>query len=135
MSGIHWPMRGSGEENLATLNHIPEDGDSSTRPPLVISNKETLIGSNPHKCTLIVDDPTVAEIHARIQMNDDLSFRIWDEGTIAGTWVNFTRTPEDGALLEHGNLVHIGGIGFRFNVRNPAHIRKPVSQIIEEDWI
>jgi len=135
MSGIHWPMRGSGEGTLATLNHIAEDSEASTRPPLVLTSKESRIGSDSQKCTNVIDDPTVEKIHTRIKMNDDQSFRIWDEGTIAGTWVNYTRVPQDGALLEHGNLVHIGGIGFRFNVRNPVHIRKPVSQVLEDDWI
>lgn len=133
MSGIHLPLRGAAESTLATLNHITENEDSSTRPPLVITSKESSIGSDPQKCTLVVDDPTVETIHTRILMNADHSFWVWDEDTIAGTWVNFTRVPEDGALLEHGNSIHIGQIGFRFNVRNPANIRKPVSQFLEEN--
>jgi hypothetical protein len=34
--------------------------------------------------------------------------------------------PEDGQFLEHGDLVHLGRVGFRFALKNPDKVRKPV---------
>ena len=49
-----------------------------------------------------------------------------DAGSVAGVWVNYTPISQSGARLEHGDLVHIGRIGFRFTLRQPGATRKPV---------
>jgi predicted component of type VI protein secretion system len=57
---------------------------------------------------------------------EDGSYRLSDEGSVAGTWINYTPVSHGGARLEHGDLIHVGRIGFRFTLREPARLRKPV---------
>jgi hypothetical protein len=54
-----------------------------------------------------------------------------DEGSIAGTWINYAPVSRQGLCLQHGDLVHIGRVGFRYTQRKPKHIRKPI--VIKED--
>jgi pSer/pThr/pTyr-binding forkhead associated (FHA) protein len=57
---------------------------------------------------------------------EDGSFRLVDEGSVAGTWVNYSSVSSDGVTLEHGDLIHIGRVNFRFTQRDPLRQRKPV---------
>jgi len=55
-----------------------------------------------------------------------------DEGSIAGTWVNYTPVSRNGADLEHGDMIHIGRTGFRFTIRQPKTVRRPVITLLPE---
>ena len=37
-----------------------------------------------------------------------------DQGSVAGTWINYERLSDDGQNLHHGDLVHLGRVAFRF---------------------
>jgi hypothetical protein len=60
------------------------------------------------------------------------SFRIMDQGSIAGTWVNYVSVPPNGITLEHGDLLHLGRVCLRFTLRQPSHARKPAIHIEEK---
>jgi len=70
-----------------------------------------------------VDEPSVGERHARIWADAGGRFMIKDAGSVAGTWVNLTPTPEQGLKLHHGDLVNFGSALFRFEEAHPA-VRK-----------
>ena len=55
-----------------------------------------------------------------------------DEGSIAGTWINYTPVSRNGADLEHGDIIHIGRTGFRFTIRQPKTVRRPVITLLPE---
>ena len=99
-------------------------------PPISITSDEISIGSNPDKATLVLEDPSIEGLHARLVHAPDGAFRLFDQGSIAGTWVNFGPVPADGATLQHGDIVHFGRIGFRFTVHAPGPVLKP--NIIED---
>jgi pSer/pThr/pTyr-binding forkhead associated (FHA) protein len=84
-----------------------------------------MFGRDAVRATLVLDDFSVEEIHARLQREKNI-FRLTDAGSIAGTWVNYTPVSQDGTILENGDFIHIGRIGFRFTQREPDHVRKPV---------
>lgn len=126
-SRIHWPQRNVAPRAYAFLSRITDaDGDITATPIPLIADEITL-GSDPNQATLVLNDPSVAELHARILHQEDDAYRLIDEGSIAGTWINYTPISRDGAPLEHGDLVHIGRIGFRFTTRHPTQIRKAVA--------
>jgi predicted component of type VI protein secretion system len=60
-----------------------------------------------------------------LQLTEEQTFRLLDEGTIAGTWLNFEMLPPDGALLQDGDVIHIGRVGFRFQIHKPKSVEKP----------
>ncbi len=91
-----------------------------------MTGNETTFGRNPREATHIIEDPSVEEVHARLSRAGKGAFRLSDLGSIAGTWVNYTPVSKEGTVIEHGDLIHIGRLGYRFALRNPDRVRKPV---------
>jgi hypothetical protein len=124
---LQWPQRGSEPQAYAYLNPIHDpDQPADTLPPIPILSEEVKLGSDSEMSDLVLDDPSVEACHARLKRQEDGSFRLSDLGSTAGTWVNYTPVSKEGTRLEHGDLVHIGRIGFRFTLRKSASTRRPV---------
>jgi pSer/pThr/pTyr-binding forkhead associated (FHA) protein len=128
---LHWPRRAAETKDLAFLSRITESDDEATPTPIPITEDEVTIGSSPVQSMLVLDDPAVAPLHARLTKDADSCFYIKDEGTVAGTWLNYLPIQDEKSLVEHGDLIHIGRIGFRFTKRDPKHVRKPTITIIK----
>jgi pSer/pThr/pTyr-binding forkhead associated (FHA) protein len=109
----------------ASLARLAESEQAAIPVPIPITDDEVTFGKDPEKATLVFDDPSVEPVHARLRLVNG-NYRISDEGTTAGTWVNYTPVSKEGATLQHGDLIHIGRVGFRFLIREPARVRKPV---------
>lgn len=117
---------GQTKKALAYLYPLFEDTQFLDSVPLVLNSEEVLIGSSPDYANLVLKDGSIEKIHAKLVRKADGSFRINDEGSIAGTWINYSPVSQFGANLEHGDLVHIGRLGFRFTIRQPKLVRRPV---------
>ncbi len=74
----------------------------------------------------VIDDPSIEGLHAQLKREPDGVFRLSDAGSIGGTWVNYTPVSQEGVCLEHGDLIHFGRVGFRFQLRDAKQVRKPV---------
>jgi predicted component of type VI protein secretion system len=92
---------------------------------VTIGAGETILGSDPNQATWAFSDPAIAPVHARLWIEDGKTY-IQDEGSAAGTWVNYILVPEEGIRLRQGDQVHIGGKTFRFKSSNPDDKRKIV---------
>lgn len=123
---LHWPQRSIPPRAEAFLMRISDGDTSSSATPIPINTAEITLGSDPNLATLVLNDPSIEGLHARILGKEDGSYRIQDEGSIAGTWINYSPISREGATLEHGDLVHIGRVGFRFTIRQPGQARKAV---------
>jgi hypothetical protein len=123
---LNWPQRRLAPQSMAFLIPLSDTGSEKSRPPISISNSEVTLGCNPELANHAIKDASVDEVHARLHHDGKGAFRIADLGSVAGTYVNYTPVSREGSLLEHGDLVHIGRVGFRFNLRHPARVRKPV---------
>lgn len=99
--------------------------DLETSGPFAVVTEELPIGSDALKNLLVIDDPTVASTHARLERQPDGSFRLHDLGSLMGTWVNYTPVSQEGVLLRDGDLVHIGRVGFRFRLREMSLKDRP----------
>lgn len=130
---LQWPQRHVNLQAYAFLTYIVESDAPLGIPPIPITSEEVAIGSNPNHATLVLDDPSVEALHARLLRLEEGAFRISDEGSIAGTWVNYSPISKSGTRLEHGDLVHIGRIGFRFTLRHPSQVRKLVVKMEPEN--
>jgi pSer/pThr/pTyr-binding forkhead associated (FHA) protein len=108
---------------------LTDADQEDTYPPIVITSETATFGSDPNQADQLVEDGSVAELHARLTRESQGVFRLSDEGSIAGTWVNYAPISSDGIILEQGDLVHIGRVGFRFIMRNPRRVRKPVRKL------
>ena len=81
-------------------------------------------GGDAAQVTNVLDDPSVSPKHSRL-LYDDGAFIISDIQSVAGTWVNYTPVSSMGVQLEHGDLIHIGRIAFRFELSVPPEQKKP----------
>jgi hypothetical protein len=107
--------------------------DEPTLPaPLQITSDDVTLGRDPLQASLVIADPSLQGLHARIH-HEGKTFLITDAESVAGTWVNFQRIPPAGAQLEHSDIIHLGGVGFRFNLPNPERVRKIVVTTLEPD--
>jgi len=111
---------------LAFLKPISDTDIQMNSPSIPITNEEMRLGSDPRRAALVLDDPCIEGLHARLIHEGNDLFRLTDEGSIAGTWVNYTPVDPRGVYLQHGDLVHLGRLGFRFLLRQPTQPRKPV---------
>ena len=123
---LQWPQRHVAPKVYAFLARISETDSGFSQTPIPITADEITLGSDPSQATLVLNDPSVEALHARLIRKEDDTFRLADEGSIAGTWINYTPVSREGMQLEHGDLVHIGRVGFRFTLRQPGRIRRPV---------
>jgi hypothetical protein len=128
---IHWPQRNIPPTAYAFLSRITDTDSQATTTPIPLITDEITLGSDPNLATLVLNDPSIEGLHARLLHKEDGSFRLNDEGSIAGTWVNYTPISREGATLEHGDLVHIGRLGFRFTTRGSGRARKAVVTLVE----
>ncbi len=126
MNRLQWSQHHTAPKAYAFLVPVFDTDSGDTLPPIPITSEEIILGSNPAQTSLTLNDPSVEARHARLAHLEDGSFRLADEGSIAGTWVNYTPVSSEGTRLEHGDLVHIGRVGFRFTLRTPTQVRKPV---------
>jgi hypothetical protein len=123
---LQWPQRRITPKANAFLSRISETDQASDSTPVPITADEITLGCDPNLATLVLNDPSVEALHARLVHTPDNTYRLVDEGSVAGTWINYTPVSGEGAKLEHGDLVHIGRVGFRFTLRQPGPERKPV---------
>ncbi|MBN1148587.1 MAG: FHA domain-containing protein [Anaerolineales bacterium] len=130
VSRLQWSQRQAAPKANAFLSRISDTDNLSIAPPIPITSTEIIFGSDPKQATLVLEHPSIDAVHARLARQENGAFRLADAGSIAGTWVNYTPISKEGAELEHGDLVHIGRIGFRFTLRQPTRIRKPI--VIQE---
>ena len=90
---------------------------------LIINQEEMIIGSDPEKANLLLEDSSIHPGHARIEAENQTDFLIYDMGSDAGTYVNYQPVDQNGTRIEHLDIVHFGCFGFCFEVKNPATIK------------
>lgn len=110
---------------LATLTLVLPGEEVPHTAPVPITVNEIIFGRDAAQATWVIDDPSLEPLHARLIREGD-TFRIFDLGSTAGTWVNYSPVPDTGVMLEHGDLIHIGRIGLRFMFRSSGRIPKPI---------
>ncbi len=98
----------------ATLEPI-----SSQILPISLIGTDLVLGRDATFSVTHIDDPSVSALHARLIRLASGDYLIRDQGSVAGTWVNYQSVPERGKILEHGDLIHLGRIAFRFQLPSP----------------
>ena len=83
------------------------------------------------RATQLLESPTVDGLHARLYRDQDDVFFLADQGSVAGTWVNYAPISTGGARLEHGDLIHIGRVTFRFELTDPSRVKPFEIQVVE----
>ncbi len=120
---LPWGRAASIKLSEAYLLRLKDDGQPVTAPPIPVTFPEMTFGSDPIQATRVLDDPSVSPLHARLKAENG-QFVLSDEKSVAGTWVNYeplaARRP-----LQHGDVLQIGRISYRFMLRKPPEIPAP----------
>jgi len=90
-----------------------------------------IIGRDPSLATILLPDPSVDPLHARMIRHANGAYLLKDLGSSAGTWVNYHQIPESGMILNHGDLVNIGRTAFRFVWSSPPDSSPPKVTVLE----
>jgi hypothetical protein len=118
----------------ASLIRISAEGQVLPVTPIPLAEQEIIFGTDPTQCGQILDDPSISPVHARLRLTEDGGFLLLDNGSIAGTWVNYEPIPREGYRLAHGDMVNFGQLMYRFTLRVSPVTPKPAVtvQSIEE---
>ena len=114
----------SSSQVLAFLTPVSPSDEDYQVAPIPISADEIVFGSDPIKSTWMIDDPSLDAVHARL-VREGNTYRLFDAGSTAGTWINYTPVSTQGNLVENGDLINLGRTRFRFSLRTPGKIKKP----------
>jgi hypothetical protein len=109
----------------AAFLRIGADGQILPIPPIAVLEQEIVFGTDPAQCGQILDDPSISPVHARLRLTEDGGFLLLDNGSIAGTWVNYSPIPREGYRLAHGDMVNFGQLMYRFALKTSPVISRP----------
>lgn len=117
-------------EAAASFIRINADGMPVAVAPIPLIEKEIIFGTDPVQCTQIMDDPSISSLHARLKQTDDGGYLLQDNGSVAGTWVNYEPIPREGYRLAHGDMIHFGQLIYRFTLRTEPVVSKPTVTVL-----
>lgn len=85
--------------------------------PIAVSQEETRLGRSPNLADIaLTQDLTVSRLHATITWDGQI-YRIYDEESTSGTWVNDQQVPDYGTQLIDGDEIYLGKVHMRFHHR------------------
>lgn len=118
-----WLIRVASEESSRVVSgELVNRGAASAIP---LTRRETTLGSDALRAGTCIDSPSVSGLHARIVQSGEGEYHIFDNGSVAGTWVNYTPVPAQGVNLRHGDLIQLGRVSLRFELANPPELTLP----------
>ena len=118
----------------AYLARLADDGSPlAGADPISLPGRESTFGSDPTQSTVVLDHPSLSLLHARLRREPDGSYRLLDENSVAGTWVNFTLIPREGQILQHGDMINFGSLTYRFVLAKAPAPRKPTVTPIQDN--
>lgn len=122
---IQWPGRTRpSSDPYGYLVRVAEDGEPDTKTMIPITVRELTFGSDARQAVLALEDPAIEPLHARLWIDQDGNFFLADGDSVSGTYINYTAINTVGSPLQHGDLIHIGHIGYRFTSTNPNKTRQ-----------
>jgi len=109
----------------AHLLRLSKEGLPLVEGSISLQRREYTLGSDPQKAICVLDSTSVDALHAHLSQTAEGKFILKDVGSVAGTWTNFAPVSNDGVILQHGDIIHLGKIAFRFEMSNPSDLRVP----------
>ncbi|MCJ7715361.1 MAG: FHA domain-containing protein [Anaerolineales bacterium] len=119
----------SKKQNTFRLVPISDILQQQIPKPIQGWDEELILGNDPDP-GINIPHPSVDKNHARINIRPDGSHEITDEGSSAGTWINYKQiSPSKPQALKDGDIIHIGEAGFRYQVMNNASEKQITEEI------
>jgi hypothetical protein len=114
------------DRQIAYLEPFTETRKNPVKETIPISIGEITIGRDSTLSTISINDDALNGLHTRLIVSKIGDYKIFDEDSAAGTWVNYKPISSEGVTLSHGDIIHIGRIGLRFKIIDKTLIPKPI---------
>lgn len=90
------------------------EATSDTPDYFPLQQYEEKIGRSPAQSSITFsEDVTVSRLHATL-LREGNNYRIYDNQSTSGTWINDQQVPEYGMQLVDGDEIHLGAVHLRF---------------------
>jgi pSer/pThr/pTyr-binding forkhead associated (FHA) protein len=116
---------------VAYLEYLKSENRGKTFEPIPIEVGVTTFGNESSEASINLNDNGISLLHARLDVKGEENSWLFDEGSIAGTWINYQPVSPEGNPVHHGDIIHIGRIGFRYKLSNKDRIPKPIILSVE----
>lgn len=126
-------LRRKSEPPAAYFVRLSTDGSPSQSDPIPLPGRELTFGTDPTQAMIILDHPSISLLHSRLRHGTDDSFRLFDQNSVAGTWVNYEPVPSEGCILKHGDIINMGMLTYRFVLSKSRITAKPVITPIKSE--
>lgn len=124
-SPLDWMRRVRQSSPPAVLERVDASGHPLTGVPIPLGSSEMTFGTDPTQALYVLDDPSVAGLHARLLHDGKGAFTLLDQNSISGTWVNLEPVPPGGRILRHGDMINFGRLSYRFMLRKTPALTAP----------
>ena len=84
--------------------------------PVPLTGVDVVLGRDATLSAVVLDDPSVERMHARLIRQADGDYLLRDQGSVAGSWVNYELVSKSGQRLRHGDHIQLGRVEFRFQL-------------------
>lgn len=81
---------------------------------------DVTLGREAEAVDIVVDDPSVSRLHARIRRAAGGDYWLYDEGSAGGTFLNFERLGLAPRPLQHNDVIQLGRVMLRFRLELPS---------------
>lgn len=112
-------MQPISEEVAPEAYLIPVQGGVQVDEAIPLTGADIALGSDASLSAHPLAEASVSGLHARIIRQAGGAYLIRDQGSVAGTWVNYGPVPEAGTRLRHGDLIHLGRAALQFQLASP----------------
>ncbi|RME89370.1 MAG: FHA domain-containing protein [Anaerolineae bacterium] len=123
---LPWARAARRPEAPAYLVPLKPNGEPRENASIPLLEQEITFGTDPVRATHVLDDPSISSLHARLRCTAEGDFILSDQGSVAGTWVNYEPISREGRCLSHGDLIHFGGLAYRFTLHPAPEVAPPL---------
>ena len=110
----------------------PDDEDHPERW-IPLTGAAYSLGSDPSVVPFPIIHPSVSGLHANLKRNAAGEYILRDQGSSAGTWINYEPVDQTGSALKHGDRIHLGRVELRFMLDHPPETRHIQTTDLRED--
>ncbi len=86
---------------------------------------DVTLGREAAAVDIVLDDPGVSRLHARIRRNQAGEYWLFDEGSAAGTFLNHEPLGLAPRPLSHNDVIQLGRVTLRLRLEMPGVDRRP----------
>lgn len=116
---------GRGEQPRAQFRLVDNGGVDDAPQSIPLTRSGITIGRDPTVATIVLSDRHVSKLHCRvIEDGNAAGYRLLDEGSTSGTYVNDQEVDINGQILRHGDIIAIGPLQYQFELTESSNSRR-----------